>query len=176
MNRLEKTFYENQPREQAGFRSRYSTTDHIYAVNQLKEKCIHDTLHRIRRLRETLRLSAISSSTDFASRTEDRSCEHRTAERYLHQKVNDSTTYTKKATRSTQGGGERQGDTISPKLFTAALESKWRDELDDYLKGTIWQRIAQNKQMWKQQAERPSSDHGTLWLHNDDDYDDDDDI
>ena len=76
MNRLQKTFYENQPREQAGFRSRYSTADHIYAVNQLKEKCKHDTLHRIRRLRETLRLSAISSSTDFASRTGDRSCEH----------------------------------------------------------------------------------------------------
>ena len=28
--RLEKKLYENQPREQAGFRSKYSTTDHIY--------------------------------------------------------------------------------------------------------------------------------------------------
>ena len=34
--RLEKKLDENQPREQAGFRSKYSTTDHI---NQLKEKC-----------------------------------------------------------------------------------------------------------------------------------------
>ena len=37
--RLQKTLDENQPREQAGFRSRYSTTDHIHVVNQLKEKC-----------------------------------------------------------------------------------------------------------------------------------------
>ena len=30
---------ENRPKEQAGFRSKYSTTDHIHAINQLKEKC-----------------------------------------------------------------------------------------------------------------------------------------
>ena len=29
----------------------------------------------------------------------------------------------------------------------------WRDELDDYWKGAIWQRIAQDGQMWKQHAE-----------------------
>ena len=28
----------------------------------------------------------------------------------------------------------------------------WRDELDDYWKSTIWQRIAQDRQMWKQHA------------------------
>ena len=33
--RLEKTLDENQPLEQAGFRSGYSTTDHIHVVNQL---------------------------------------------------------------------------------------------------------------------------------------------
>ena len=37
--RLEMTLDENQPRDKAGFRSRYSTTDHIHVVNQLKEKC-----------------------------------------------------------------------------------------------------------------------------------------
>ena len=36
---LEKKLDENQPREQAGFRSKYSTTDHIHAINLLKEKC-----------------------------------------------------------------------------------------------------------------------------------------
>ena len=37
--RLEKKLDENQPREQAGFRSKHSTTYHIHAINQLKEKC-----------------------------------------------------------------------------------------------------------------------------------------
>ena len=37
--RLEKKLDENQPREQARFRRKYSTTDHIHAINQLKEKC-----------------------------------------------------------------------------------------------------------------------------------------
>ena len=37
--RLEKKLDENQPGEQAGFRSKYSTTDHIHAINQFKEKC-----------------------------------------------------------------------------------------------------------------------------------------
>ena len=35
----EKTLDGNQPREQARFKSRYSTTDHIHVVNQLKETC-----------------------------------------------------------------------------------------------------------------------------------------
>ena len=34
--RLEKKLDENQSREQSGFSSKYSTTDHIHAINQLK--------------------------------------------------------------------------------------------------------------------------------------------
>ena len=37
--RQEKKLDENQPRDLAGFRSKYSTTGHIHAINQLKEKC-----------------------------------------------------------------------------------------------------------------------------------------
>ena len=37
--RLEKKLDENQTREQAGFRSKYSTTDHINVIHHLKEKC-----------------------------------------------------------------------------------------------------------------------------------------
>ena len=45
---------------------------------------------------------------------------------------------------------------------------RWRDELDDYWKGTIWQRIAQDRPTWNSML-RPSPNHGTLWLHDDDD-------
>ena len=31
--------YEHQPTEQAGFRSKYSTTNHIHVINRLKAKC-----------------------------------------------------------------------------------------------------------------------------------------
>ena len=32
-------------------------------------------------------------------------------------------------------------------------EDRWRDEVDDYWNDTIWQRIAQDRQMWKQYTE-----------------------
>ena len=38
--RQEKKLDENQPRDLAGFRSKYSTTGHMHAINQLKEKCL----------------------------------------------------------------------------------------------------------------------------------------
>ena len=37
--RPEKRLDEHQPREQAAFMSKYSMTDHIHAINQLKEMC-----------------------------------------------------------------------------------------------------------------------------------------
>ena len=51
---------------------------------------------------------------------------------------------------------------------------RWRDELDDYWKGTIWQRIAQDRQTWKQHAEAIAQPRERVWLHNDDADDDDD--
>ena len=39
---------------------------------------------------------------------------------------------------------------------------RWKDELDDYWKGTIWQRIAQYRQMWKQHAEAFAQPRDTM--------------
>jgi hypothetical protein len=37
--RMEKVLDSNQPREQAGFRKGFSTTDHLQTINQIIEKC-----------------------------------------------------------------------------------------------------------------------------------------
>ena len=39
---------------------------------------------------------------------------------------------------------------------------RWRDKLDDYWKGTIWQRIAEDTQMWKQHAEAFAQPRDTM--------------
>ena len=38
----------------------------------------------------------------------------------------------------------------------------WRDKLDDYWKGIIWQRIAQDMQMWKQHAKAFAQPQDTM--------------
>ena len=120
-NMLEKTLDENQLREQAGFKSRYSTTEHIHVVNQLNEKCRdYPILYRIRRLRESLRLSANPSSTDLVSRTGGRRCVPRTTEGNLRQNLDDSLS-TQRKQKINVRRGVRQGDTVSSKLFTAPL-------------------------------------------------------
>ena len=56
--------------------------------------------------------------------------------------------------------------------FKGRQAGRRRDELDDYWKDTIWQMIAEDRQMWKQHAEA-SPNYGTLRLHSSDDYDSD---
>ena len=109
------------------------------------QRIYYPTLYHIRRRRESLRLNANSSSTELASRT---GVEHVYIE-LLKEFYNNSSMKChlhKESSKVNIKRGVRQGDTISPKLFTAALESIFRRltwetrglKIDgEYLKGGV---------------------------------------
>ncbi|MEG7522153.1 MAG: reverse transcriptase domain-containing protein, partial [Chromatiales bacterium] len=117
-----------QPREQAGFRSRYSTTDHIHVVNRLKEKC--------REYNIPLCLAFVDYEKSFDSvqtqavltSLQEQGIEDVYVELMKDIYTNSSTTVHLHIDSSKINirRGVRQGDTISPKQFTATLESIFR--------------------------------------------------
>ena len=130
LNRIERTLDENQGREQAGFRKGYSTTDHLHVINQLMEKCnefstplclafvdyekAFDSVEHIKVM------EAISNQKVAAEYIELLSSIYNNAISMLQQCL-DSDSEIFRIER-----GVRQGDTISPKLFNAALEQVFR--------------------------------------------------
>ena len=126
--RLENKLDENQPREQAGFRSKYSTTDHIHAINQLKEKCREYNIPLCvafvdyEKAFDSIQTQAILTSLQEQG-IEDVYIE------ILKDIYTDSSVTVhlhKESEKIRIKRGVRQGDTISPKLFTATLESIFR--------------------------------------------------
>ena len=124
--RLEKTLNENQPWEHAGFRSRYSTTNYINVVNQLKEKsreynmslCI--AFIDYEKAFDSLQTQAVLTLLQEQG-IEDVYIKILKDTYYLHQQLYDSSPKQSNKINIRRGG--RQGDTILPKLFTAALKS-----------------------------------------------------
>ena len=128
-NRIKATLDENQPREQAGFRAGYSTMDHLQAINQLIEKsneyqldlCLgfvdyqkafdsiehKDMFNALRKV--GIHEGYISIFQDIYTNA--------TAKIYIDKDVSKEVKIKR---------GVRQGDTISPKLFTAALEEVFK--------------------------------------------------
>ena len=126
--RLQKTLDENKPREQAEFRSGYSTTDHIHVVNQLKEKCreyniqLYIAFVNYEKAFDSVQAQAVLISL------QEQGIEDVYIELLKEIYTNSSMTVHlhKESNKINIRRGVRQGDTISPKLFTAAFASIFR--------------------------------------------------
>ncbi len=128
-NRIKDALDSNQPREQAGFRAGFSTTDHLHAINQLIEKACEYQLQ--------LCLGFVDYQKAFDS------VEHADMFKALR-KVNIEEGYVRilediytdavarihidndiSRTVNIQRG-VRQGDTLSPKIFTTTIEEVFK--------------------------------------------------
>ena len=127
-NRITKTLDENQSVEQAGFRKGFSTTDHLHTINQVIEKC--------NEYGKPLCIGFIDFEKAFDT------VEHEAVFKALERQGVEPvyTTILKEIYKESKAvirmekesqpfkvnRGVRQGDTISPKLFTAVLEDVFR--------------------------------------------------
>ena len=122
--RIEKVLDSNQPREQAGFRSGFSTNDHLQVVNQVIEKTSE--------FKKPLCMAFIDYEKAFDSveiPAVMRALRKQGIEESYVQILEDiykdgaiTIRLHKDSVKIPVMKGVRQGDTTSPKLFTATLE------------------------------------------------------
>lgn len=129
-NRLNAKFDFYQPVEQAGFRKGFSTIDHIQSVRTLIEKCteynipLHLAFVDYHKAFDSIETWAVLDAMHDA-RIDSRYTEiigHVYGNAAMRVKIDDELTTDKIPINR----GVRQGDTISPKLFTLALENIFR--------------------------------------------------
>ena len=123
--RLEKKLDENQPRQQAGFRSKHSTTDHIHAINQLKEKCReYNTPLCVAFVDYEKAFDSVQTQAILTS-LQEQGIEDVYIEilKDIHTDSSVTVHLHKEIEKIRIKRGVRQGNTISPKLFNATLES-----------------------------------------------------
>ena len=117
-----------QPVEQAGFRAGYSTNDHLQVMRTLIEKCNEYKIGIVlifidfEKAFDSVETWSILDSLDEC-RVDSR---YSNAIRYVYENATSCIKLHEKTDKFKIGRGVRQGDTISPKLFTTALESVFK--------------------------------------------------
>uniref|UniRef100_A0A6G5AC50 Putative endonuclease-reverse transcriptase n=1 Tax=Rhipicephalus microplus TaxID=6941 RepID=A0A6G5AC50_RHIMP len=127
-SRVKKTLEFNQSKEQAGFRTGYSTIDHIHTINQVIEKCseynqpLYIAFIDYEKAFDSVEISAVMQT--LRNQGVD--------EIYINilEEIYRGSTATivlyKESNRIPIKKGVRQVDTISPMLFTACLQEVFR--------------------------------------------------
>ena len=126
---MERVLDENQPREQAGFRKGYSTVDHLQTINQLIEKCngfnrplcigyidYEKAFDSIEHKAIFKALRSIGINETYITILED-IYTGATARVHMDSQVPEEIPILR---------GVRQGDPISPKLFTATIQEVFK--------------------------------------------------
>ncbi|KAK6762364.1 hypothetical protein RB195_023180 [Necator americanus] len=134
LNRIEKVLDEGQPCEQAGFRKGFSTIDHIHTVSKLIEVsreykmplCL--TFIDLKKAFDSVETEAVVEALD----NQGVPTQYIKVLRELYSNFTTGISPFYKNIIIDVKRGVRQGDTISPKIFTATLENAMRKlEWDD---------------------------------------------
>ena len=123
-NRITRTLDENQPREQAGFRRGFSTIDHLHAVNQLIEKCAEYKIPLVVGLVDYNKAFDSVEIPDVIEALQEQGVDpvYVNVLKHIYKQAKSFIRLHKDSKPFQVSRGVRQGDTSSPKLFTACLE------------------------------------------------------